>query len=437
MRKLFSLFISLALLVLAATPALAVNPVVWDQGFEIEKSGWFDSTNGGYGTATRVPSNTNGITSASGAFHAEMSNYTGSAPFSRFDGYRSIWPGTWIAEIDVYLDPAWNSGSGFDYSVAANGSDNAHQRDFIFHVTKDTSTGELMIAGSNNTNFGVREDLENINHFTITQSGWYKLRHTFRDNVGFLAVDLQLVDMSDNILWTETRSSTEDAMSEIGGNRYSWFTVISEGLNLAVDNHQLRIPSLFVRTGVITAPTTGQNVYGNVNFSAYLDDDDTDPIEWAVRRGTCAAATNTVFGNVDTHHDVATINQSDLSNQTFSFTGNMSGMELGMYCFVYNPTEDGGESDIRQTVQFNLVAPPATNSTVHIFKFVNGVQATIDPSSANGVSFPMFTSTYNAPFSLRPAGWTAGDEPYEASTSPMALGASYKCGRIINHTSCW
>jgi len=72
-----------------------------------------------------------------------------------------------------------------------------------------------------------------------------------------------------------------------------------------------------------------------------------------------------------------------------------------------------------------------TSGQVHIFKYLNGVQAT--PTSANNVSFPMFT-TFNAPnigaysnipFTLKPGGWTTGDIDYEASTSVMNAGSSY------------
>ena len=119
-----------------------------------------------------------------------------------------------------------------------------------------------------------------------------------------------------------------------------------------------RFDVLYPRTAEITAPTAGQDVYGLVNFTAYLDDNDPDSIQWAVRQGTCVAGTNTVLGNVDGHSDVATINQTDLSNQTFSFTGDMSAMTPGMYCFIYNPKEDSGESDIRETVEFNLINSP-------------------------------------------------------------------------------
>jgi hypothetical protein len=119
----------------------------------------------------------------------------------------------------------------------------------------------------------------------------------------------------------------------------------------------------FIRYAEITSPTSGSDVYGNVNFAAYLVDNDPDSIQWAVRKGTCTAATNTVFGNVDGHSDSATINQSNLANQTFSFTGNMSLMTPGMYCFVYNPVEDVGETNIRETLEFYLVAPPTPTLT--------------------------------------------------------------------------
>lgn len=111
----------------------------------------------------------------------------------------------------------------------------------------------------------------------------------------------------------------------------------------------------FLRRAMITAPDENENVWGDVTFEAYLVDDDEDAIQWAVRQGTCTAGTNTVLGNVDGHSDVATMDTSNLAMQTFSFTGDMSAMPLGMYCFIYNPVEDGGESNIRLTREFELI----------------------------------------------------------------------------------
>lgn len=334
----------------------AANPVVWDQGFEVDDSGWIDdSTYPGYGEIERVPTGTNGITSKTGDFHALI---TQEYPFSRFDGYRAVWPGNYRAEVDIYLDTNWDLGYGFDYSVASSGSDGNHQRDFIFHVTKDTSTGDLLVGGSNNTNFNPREDLENINHYTVTQSGWYKFVHSFRDNGGHLAVDLQLYNSSGSLLWTETRDNLADTIpGEVGGNRYAWFTALSNGLELAIDNHRLVIPSLLVRKAEITSPNVNEYVWGNVDFKAYLEDDDYDSVNWAIRKGTCAANTGTVWGNVDGKNNTFSWTKTEDYKYEFMFTGDTSILTDGMYCFVFNPIEDAGETDIRLTRQFYVESP--------------------------------------------------------------------------------
>jgi hypothetical protein len=222
------------------------DTLVFDQGFESDTAGWLTSTGSAtvYGTIDRVPSTSAGIAASSGDFHA-LVGQVDSGPFTRFDGYRDTFGNGFKAQIDVYLDPNWAAGNGFDYSVAANGSDGNHQRDFIFHVAKDTSTGGLLVGGSNNSSFGTREDLENVNHYEVTQSGWYTLQHDFYDNGGALAVDLNLLDSTGNVLFTETRTDAGDLIpGEVGGNRYGWFTHISLGTDanpgsLAIDNSQL------------------------------------------------------------------------------------------------------------------------------------------------------------------------------------------------------
>ncbi len=229
-------------LVSALAFSQAQAAVVWFQGFETDTDGWFDGSNTWNGSVTRVASGTGGIASSTGGFHATMEQSNDTGPFSRFDGYRSVFTGTMTASIDVYLDTGWAAGSGFDYSVAGNRTNGSHLRDFIFHVTKDTSTGKLLVGGSNNTNFDPREDLENINSFEITNSNWYTLQTVFRDDAGVLAVDLNLLDIGGSVLFTETRSNASDLIpSVVGGNRYSWFTNIDIAGGIAVDNHSLSI----------------------------------------------------------------------------------------------------------------------------------------------------------------------------------------------------
>jgi hypothetical protein len=259
-----------------------ISALVWNQGFETSTDGWLDANSTWYGLATRVLSGTNGIASSKGSYHAIFEGDADSAPFTRFDAYRSVWPGTWTAEIDVYLDPAWASGTGFDYSVAATNSVGGHLRDFIFHVTKDTSTGKLFVAGSNNTNYAPREDLENINHYEVGSAGWYTFQHIFRDQGGALAVDLNLLDANGSLLFTETRFNAADLIpTVVGGNRYGWFTFINVGGGIAVDEHQLFMP--FSPTGKATfgfvskykrgatvpdGNTEFQFKAGNLNFSS-------------------------------------------------------------------------------------------------------------------------------------------------------------------------
>jgi hypothetical protein len=200
-----------------------------------------------YGSVQRVPSGTNGLASSEGNAHALVSSVAADAgPFTRFDGYKNTWTGTWKTEIDVYLDPAWTDGTGFDYSVAANGTDGNHQRDYIFHVAKDTSTGQLLVAGSNNTNYAVREDLDSItNHYVVTSAGWYTLEHVFREQAGALAVDLNLLNAGGSVLFTETRFDAADAIpAEVGGNRYGLFAVATVPGGLPIDNASIEYSSL-------------------------------------------------------------------------------------------------------------------------------------------------------------------------------------------------
>ena len=219
---------------------------IYSQGFETDTTGWFDQNNGWTGSLQRVASGTNGITSSSGSFHATaiQNNTPGvglSGPYSNFADSNSntAWPGGIRVAVDIYLDTNWLLGEGFDYSTAMSNSSGAHQQDFIFHVTKDTSTGSLVVGGSNNTNFDPREDLETINHYIVAASGWYTFEHIFREESGNLFGDLNLLDSSGSLLFTETRTGG-DSIATTGGARYSWFTNIDINGGIAIDNHVLQ-----------------------------------------------------------------------------------------------------------------------------------------------------------------------------------------------------
>ena len=223
---------------LALGPANAAE--VFYQGFETDTSGWLDENNGWSGQITRD----NAMTAFEGDYYGIFEQTDDTGPFTRFDGYRDTFPGTYFAEVAVYLDPGmWSAGEGFDYAVSSSGSDGGHQRDFVFHVTQDTSSSKLLVGGSNNTNFEPREDLETLNNHEVMSAGWYILQHKFRDDGGVLAVDLNLLDSTGSTLFTETRSAAADTIpGEVGGNRYGWFTNIDVAGGIKVDATSLNVP---------------------------------------------------------------------------------------------------------------------------------------------------------------------------------------------------
>ncbi|WP_425410228.1 hypothetical protein [Hyphococcus sp.] len=226
-----------------------VNSFVrFDQSFEIDSEGFLDEDTGWSGDITVVASGTGGVVSPDGPTHAIFEQTTGSGgltgPFTRFDGYRSLDDDqSFTTTIKVYLDPgSWAAGEGFDYSVAANNQAGGHLRDFIFHVTQDTSTGDLLIGASNNTNFDPREDLENGNFGEVTSAGWYTFEHVFYDaGDDTLAVSLTVKDANGIVIFNEVLNEPTDVYStDFGGNRYGWFTNIDVAGGIAVDNALLQ-----------------------------------------------------------------------------------------------------------------------------------------------------------------------------------------------------
>lgn len=111
----------------------------------------------------------------------------------------------------------------------------------------------------------------------------------------------------------------------------------------------------FNRYAKITAPDEDEIVHGDVSFEAFLMDNDEDYVDWAVREGTCAAGTNTVFGNVDGFHDDYDWESgTDPYKYEFSAVADTSGWDGGMYCFIFNPREDSGETGMRLTREFYI-----------------------------------------------------------------------------------
>lgn len=119
------------------------------------------------------------------------------------------------------------------------------------------------------------------------------------------------------------------------------------------------LPAPFVRSATITSPLPEEEVSGIVSFDATLTDEGKDDsIQWAVRKGTCAAATGTVLGNVDGFSSAY-----DWDHVTFHASADTSSWVPGGYCFIFNPSESAGDTAIRETREFvvkDTIAPLVT-----------------------------------------------------------------------------
>ena len=236
--------------------------VIFSQDFETDTSGWLDNDDlAGYGNVSRVSSGTNGVTSQGGSFHGEVTNLT-TGPYTDFGGYSDTWPGSFATQISIYIDPAQlGSNGGFDYSVAVNDQAGANRRDYVFHVTNDSDTGTLLVNADNGTGFTPSTGLElQGDTMTLAQAGWYTFRQTFSDNgSGVLSVQMEVLNSSNSTVFSKSLSSPTDIIAtEIGGNRYGWFTALGSNAPLAIDNASLTLvpePSaaFLMLAGVATA----------------------------------------------------------------------------------------------------------------------------------------------------------------------------------------
>jgi hypothetical protein len=227
---------SMMLGVVGSSAANAAEPNAFSNGFETDTAGWYD--------ATRVPSGTDGVTSAGGGWHATDSD--GNA-FTDWGGYSSTFPPAgWTTSLDIYLDtncPA--DDTRFDWDSAASRSNGTHLRDFVFNAGCYTSpTPHFTISAG--TNAGRNNSYPaNPGHdpFTIESSGWYTFKHRFYNDSGVLAVDMSIADANGNVLHTWTVSDGGDAIAGVGGNRYGWVAQ-DDFPSLAFDNSALTVTTV-------------------------------------------------------------------------------------------------------------------------------------------------------------------------------------------------
>ncbi len=203
----------------------------FSQGFEAGSAGIVDG--GEYGQITVVDESSTALQTPDGTHYAVLTEAPGQeGPFTRFDGYRTVFTDGLSSGVKVYLDTTWGEDQGFEYSVAANGSDGNHQRDYVFQVAKDG--GKLWVGGSTGADFN--SDAPVAGSIEVATSGWYTLQHVFHDVSGVLSVDLNLIDAAGNVTHVATLSDPSDTIpAEVGGNRYGWFASIDVPGGIAVD----------------------------------------------------------------------------------------------------------------------------------------------------------------------------------------------------------
>lgn len=221
----------------------------WVTGETSGQQGWCgDLAQHGTGSGPVSPSAGDGYAAATGAAcnsYWQDQGFPRSGPFSPSGGFSSTWPENgFVNEIDIYLNPNWPAGKGFGFSVSALDQDGNHLKSdrhsgyFIFHVSADSSTGDLLLSTSNQLAFTPPQNLESGEHLEVPGAGWYTFRHTFRDDGGSLAVDLEVLRDGD-VLFETTHSTSFDTAKTVGGNEYAWLTFVTDGLQLPIDEHRL------------------------------------------------------------------------------------------------------------------------------------------------------------------------------------------------------
>ncbi len=280
-------------------------------GFETDTFGWNVFTSPTF-DATRVASGTNGVTSASGSFHAEAGvsagnwgGYSGvcGCASTTCSGPVSTFPtGGYVTSIDIYLDVSggYLNDTNFDFSSAINGITGAHHRDFIFNgVFLDSGdfTGpggggvdRFVIAASNNSPGFPQGGVDPV---AITSTGWYTFEHHFYDSgSGVLACEFIILDSSGSQVASWIRSTATDVIgTNVGGNRYGWFSN-NEFPFLAFDNTSL-VPGPFDQNA------TPDVIFGSGNANGSFTVDRTDGIELALRAKLRFPASNIFKSNGD------------------------------------------------------------------------------------------------------------------------------------------
>lgn len=170
------------------------------------------------------------------------------APGPDFAALGESWPvGGYVVELDIWLDPAWDAvppeeGTWvFEESIAGTGAVLGYS--VSFQTPEDGAYHYLRVPvmpGDGRLVVGDGHE--------VTEPGWYTFRHVFRDEGGSLAVEFQIAEAHGGVLGTETVGavyfepgvSPSDFATDDVAPGYAWFTSISQGLDLPIDEYRVR-----------------------------------------------------------------------------------------------------------------------------------------------------------------------------------------------------
>ena len=247
--------------------------MIYSNGFETDANGW--EVFGGSFDATRVASGTNGVTSASGSFHAESG--MGSAAATNWGGYNYGAGGVptafqeYTTSIEIFIDvgAGWSNDTRFDITSAINNSGGTHLRDFVFNAGfyndatgPGANTDRFVISAGNNAG-RANSFPKNTGAIAVDATGWYTFQHHFYDNAGTLNVEMSIFDDTNSLVNSWTLGT--DPIVGVGGNRYGWFAN-NEFSTLAFDNASL---SLVTATPVPEPSSMVLGVLGVLGFTGY------------------------------------------------------------------------------------------------------------------------------------------------------------------------
>ena len=244
MRNRIVILFLLGLLALSAVPLLAQGVYSeWHQYFERDADWWLtddvEGPMGRCGDITRYERGSGPVAPSAGHGYAVVENggcndyylaqgFQESGPYAPHGGYSDSWPQSgWVVSLDIYLDPAWAPGTGFDLYISMRMLDDGSLRYFLVPATK--AGGMLRVAGHE-----------------IDRAGWYTVRMRYAEENGHLDAKLELAQRG-RVLFAQPMTSTVftgEATSSFAvanvGTGYFWFDAISDGLALPIDQHKYR-----------------------------------------------------------------------------------------------------------------------------------------------------------------------------------------------------